>query len=73
MRSEVIEELTQRIEKLKLVATPNDIATGMSGSFARFNASIESATAMTTEEFKDGVYDDYLRVQHNNVLKLINV
>ena len=49
MRREVLIELQTRIDALEKVAKPNDIATGMSGSFIRFNVHIDSMTAMTKE------------------------
>jgi hypothetical protein len=61
MRPEVIIELKKRIEDLRKVAKPNDIPTGMTGSFTRFIYYLEIDNCMTPEEFDDGVYDDWLR------------
>ena len=72
MRQEVLEELAQRIENLRKIAKPNDIETGMSGSFICFNYFIQSHTAMTKEEFDSCVYDDWLREHHDRVYNEIN-
>jgi len=72
MRQTVLEELNKRIEDLKKVAKPGDIATGMSGSFIRFNYHLQSHTAMTEDEFKNCTYDDWLREKHREVLKEVN-
>ena len=72
MRDVVIAELEKRIDELKKVAKPNDIKTGMSGSFIRFNYYLQSHTAMTEEEFENCVYDDWLREQHDSLYKKVN-
>ena len=72
MRREVLAELQTRIDALEKVAKPNDIATGMSGSFIRFNMHIDSMTAMTKEEFDDCVYDNWLKIQHNKLYEKVN-
>ena len=72
MRNEVLVELKKRINELRAVAKPNDIETGMSGSFVRFNYYLQSHTAMTDEEFDSCVYDDWLRKEHNRVCKEVN-
>lgn len=72
MRDEVINELLKRIELLRTVAKPNDIETGMSGSFIRFNHYLQSHTAMTQDEFNCSIYDDWLKEQFEKVYKEIN-
>ena len=72
MRREVLIELQTRIDALEKVAKPNDITTGMSGSFIRFNVHIDSMTAMTKEEFDDCVYDNWLKIQHNKLYEKVN-
>lgn len=72
MRQIVQEELNKRIDDLRSLAKPGDIETGMSGSFIRFNYYLQSHTAMTEEEFKNCVYDDWLRERHREVLKEVN-
>ena len=72
MRREVLTELQTRIDALEKVAKPNDVATGMSGSFIRFNMHIDSMTAMTKEEFDDCVYDNWLKNQHNKLYEKVN-
>ena len=72
MRNEVLVELAERIKKFEQVAKPNDIGTGMSGSFNMFNYTIQSGTAMTQEEFDSGVYDDWLREEHIRVYTKVN-
>ena len=72
MRREVLIELQTRIDALEKVAKPNDIATGMSGSFICFNMHIDSMTAMTKEEFDDCVYDNWLKIQHNKLYEKVN-
>jgi hypothetical protein len=72
MRQEVLSALENRIEDLKKIAKPNDISTGMSGSFIRFNFSLQSHEVMTEEEFNECVYDDWLRQRHNQVYEEIN-
>ena len=44
MRQEVLIELQKRIDELRKVAKPNDINTGMTGSFVRFNWFLQSDT-----------------------------
>ena len=72
MRREVLTELQTRIDALEKVAKPTDIATGMSGSFIRFNMPIDSMTAMTKEAFADCVYDNWLKNQHNKLYDKVN-
>jgi len=72
MRTEVIEELTRRIDNLRSVAKPGDISTGMSGSFICFNYYVRSHTAMTKEEFDSCVYDEWLKEQHKRIYEEIN-
>ena len=72
MRQEVLNELENRIQTLKKTAKPNDIGTGMSGSFIRFNYSLQSHEVMTKEEFDNCVYDDWLKQKHQEVLNEVN-
>ena len=64
MRPEVITELEKRIEDLRKIARPNDIATGMTGSFFRFSYYLQIHEVMTPEEFDECVYDDWLKEKH---------
>jgi len=73
MREEVLVELKKRIDALQTIAKPNDIETGMSGSFVRFNYYLQSHTAMTNEEFNSGIYDDWLQKEHKRVYEEVNV
>ena len=72
MRSEVMELLEERILNLKKIAKPNEIQTGMTGSFFRFNLSILSHEVMTTEEFNNGTYDEWLAQRHAEVYEEVN-
>jgi hypothetical protein len=72
MRLDVIDELNRRIDKLRLLVKPNDIMTGMTGSFVLFNYAIDSYSAMTDEEWDDNVYDDYLKTIHMKIYKEVN-
>jgi hypothetical protein len=72
MRSEVMELLEERILNLRKIAKPNEIKTGMSGSFVRFNLSILSHEVMTEEEFNNGTYDDWLKQRHAEMYEEVN-
>ena len=72
MRTEVLEELKIRIKQLEKNAKPDEVSTGMTGSFICFNRAIDSYTAMTEQEFDDCVYDDWLKLQHKIIFKKIN-
>lgn len=72
LREEVITELTKRVLALEDIAKPNDIATGMSGSFFHFNYHIQSHTAMTDEEFHSCIYDDWIRDRHREIFEAVN-
>lgn len=72
MRQEVLDALEKKIQELKKVAAPNQIETGMSGSFFRFNYYLQSHEVMTQEEFEECVYDDWLRERHAEIFEEIN-
>ena len=67
MRNEVIIELEKKIEDLRKVAKPNEIRTGMTGSFVCFTYYLQIHEVMTLEEFDDCVYDDWLREKHKEI------
>jgi len=72
MRDEVINELKKRVAALELVAKPDEVSTGMSGSLIMFRHYLKVKDVMTQEEWIENVYEDWLEEQHNRIYIEIN-
>jgi hypothetical protein len=74
MRKEVIDQLEEKIKELEETGKykPDDIETGMSGSFIRFIYFIGIHKFMTEKEWEDDSYIEYLRIRYLQIFKYIN-
>ena len=68
MKKEIIEVIENRISKIDF--KPNDIKTGMSGSFLRFKMCLGLYEFFNDDDFE--TYDSYLYSRHGQIYAQVN-
>ena len=68
MEKSIIDTIERRISRIDY--KPDDIATGMSGSFLRFKMSLNLHEFLTEDEFE--TYDGYLYSRHGEIFAEVN-